>query len=112
MRFRELLFQLALDLQRCAKRQGSGANAVQTRMGAQQFSGGGLKMGQCLFDYPSFADQPIDTAAVFLRWVHGAPLSLVPPFAYRRPWRAKLWYPPFSPKILKGPTSGVDSQPL
>jgi hypothetical protein len=71
MRFGELLFELVFNLQVCAKRQGDGANAIEAGVRAQQFSGGGLESGQGLFDNPSFANQPIDTATVFLCWVHG-----------------------------------------
>src|SRR5260370_41346091 len=84
MRFRELFLQFVLDFQLCAEREGSGANAVQTRMGAQQFSGGALQMGQRLFDHPSFADQAVDTPIVSLRWVHRVPLSLLRPSSDKR----------------------------
>src|SRR5260370_728618 len=84
MRFRELFLQFVLDFQRCAEREGSGANAVQTRMGAQQFSGGALKMGQRLFDPPSFGDRAIATLILSLRGVHGVPFSLLLPFSDKR----------------------------
>jgi hypothetical protein len=70
VRFRELLFQLALDLYGCLKLAGNCAHAVKAGVVTQQLSDGSFKGGQGLFHGPTLPHQPIN-AAIRFYLVHG-----------------------------------------
>ena len=70
VRVRELPFQFTLDLYGRSKLAANYTHMLKTGVVAQQSSDSSFKCGQCLFDLPALAHEPIDAIPI-LYLVHG-----------------------------------------